>query len=60
VYIFYSNLLGISRAWVAKETIPVWFGAVWVHILMIAMLLILLNPHWLKQSFSQIKLKVAG
>jgi lipopolysaccharide export system permease protein len=60
VYILYSNLLGISRAWVAKETIPVWFGAVWVHILMIAMLLILLNPHWLKQSFSQIKLKVAG
>ncbi len=43
IYIIYSNLLGITRAWVSKGVIVPWLGAVWVHLLMILVVLILFN-----------------
>ena len=43
LYIVYSNLLGISRAWVAKGVISPWLGGLWVHLLMIVVLLLLFN-----------------
>lgn len=47
VYIIYSNLLGVSRAWVASDTIPAWFGAIWVHLLMLFLFYgLLLWPRW--------------
>jgi len=43
LYIIYSNLLGVTRAWVSKGVIAPWFGAVWVHLLMIIVLILILN-----------------
>lgn len=43
IYIIYSNLLGITRAWVSKGIVAPWFGAIWVHLLMILVLLIMFN-----------------
>ena len=43
IYIVYSNLLGLNRAWVAKGTLAPWFGGVSVHLLMIIILLALFN-----------------
>ncbi|PHS69182.1 MAG: LPS export ABC transporter permease LptF [Methylophaga sp.] len=45
VYIIYSNLLGVTRAWVSKGVIAPWLGAIWVHLLMILVLFLLLNRH---------------
>ncbi|MFW5451370.1 MAG: LPS export ABC transporter permease LptF [Methylophagaceae bacterium] len=52
-YIVYSNLLGITRAWVAKGAVSPWFGAIWVHALMIAILLVLVNQHKIRQFWWQ-------
>ena len=43
IYIIYSYLLGITRAWVSKGVIAPWLGAVWVHLLMIMVLLVMFN-----------------
>jgi lipopolysaccharide export system permease protein len=43
IYIIYSNLLGVSKAWISKGLIAPWFGAIWVHLLMILILLIMTN-----------------
>lgn len=43
VYIIYSNLLGVSRAWVEKGSIAPWLGGIWVHLLMLLVLFLLLN-----------------
>ncbi|MFW5426877.1 MAG: LPS export ABC transporter permease LptF [Methylophagaceae bacterium] len=43
IYIIYSNLLGITRAWVSKGVVSPWFGAVWVHILMLLILVLMFN-----------------
>ncbi|MDH5357063.1 MAG: LPS export ABC transporter permease LptF [Gammaproteobacteria bacterium] len=48
LYIIYSNLLGVTRAWVAKGVIAPWFGAIWVHVLMVVLLLVMLNRHKLR------------
>lgn len=53
VYIIYSNLLGVTRAWVSKGVVVPWFGAVWVHILMISILLLVLNRHKLRYHWLQ-------
>jgi lipopolysaccharide export system permease protein len=58
VYILYSNLLGVSRAWVAKSTIPIWFGAIWVHVLMLGILLLLLNYSAVRRYLSSLIQKV--
>ncbi len=55
IYIIYSNLLGVNRAWVAKGEIPLWLGGVWVHILMLIVLLLLLNRQTLRRYLSRFK-----
>jgi len=58
VYIIYSNLLGVTRAWVAKGEMAPWIGVVWVHMLMILLLLVMLNRqkihfYWLQFKRNQ-------
>jgi len=53
VYIIYSNLLGITRAWVTKGVVAPWFGAIWVHVLMISILVLFLNRHQLRYRWLQ-------
>jgi len=53
LYIIYSNLLGVTRAWVAKGVMATWFGAVWVHILMLIVLVMLFNRHKLRYLWMQ-------
>ena len=58
VYIIYSNLLGVSRAWVSNETLPAWFGGIWVHVLMLVALLLLLNRNLIRRYLSQYQSKL--
>ncbi|OUR70945.1 LPS export ABC transporter permease LptF [Methylophaga sp. 41_12_T18] len=53
VYIIYSNLLGVTRAWVTKGVVAPWFGAIWVHVLMVAILLVVINRHKLRYQWLQ-------
>ena len=53
VYIIYSNLLGVTRAWVTKGVVAPWFGAIWVHLLMISVLLLVINRHKLRYRWLQ-------
>lgn len=55
IYIIYSNLLGVNRAWVAKGDIPIWLGGIWVHVLMLIVLLLLLNRQTLRRFLSRHK-----
>ncbi|ODN67698.1 MULTISPECIES: LPS export ABC transporter permease LptF [Methylophaga] len=55
VYVIYSNLLGVTRAWVEKGDLAPWFGAIWVHLLMIGIMLILQNRLKLKRLWQQRK-----
>jgi len=50
IYIIYTNLLNVSRAWLNKEIVPVWVGMWWVHLLA-ASLALALVIHW-KSIFS--------
>lgn len=52
-YIVYSNLLGITRAWVSKGVLAPWLGAVWVHVLMLLVLFILFNRTTVQQWWLQ-------
>ena len=53
VYIIYSNLLGVTRAWVSKGVIAPLFGAIWVHALMIVVLLLIMNKHKIRYYWLQ-------
>jgi len=55
VYVIYSNLLGVTRAWVEKGDLVPWFGAIWVHLLMIGIMLTLQNRVKLKRLWQQRK-----
>lgn len=55
VYVIYSNLLGVTRAWVEKGDLAPWIGAIWVHLLMIGIMLTLQNRLKLKQFWQQRK-----
>jgi lipopolysaccharide export system permease protein len=55
VYVIYSNLLGVTRAWVEKGDLAPWIGAIWVHLLMIGIMLILQNRLKLKRFWQQRK-----
>ena len=57
LYIIYSNLLGVSRAWVAKGVLSPWLGGLWVHLLMIIVLLVLFHQQNLSHLWGQYKLK---
>ncbi len=56
VYIIYSNLLGVTRAWVSKGVIAPLLGAVWVHALMIIVLLLVMNKHKIRYYWLQYQL----
>lgn len=56
VYIIYSNLLGVTRAWVSKGVVAPWLGAVWVHILMIMVLVLMINRHKIRYLWLQYQL----
>jgi len=53
VYIIYSNLLGVTRAWVSKGVIAPWIGAIWVHFLVAILLMIMLNRHKIRYHWLQ-------
>ena len=53
LYIIYSNLLGVTRAWVSKGVIAPWFGALWVHVLMIIVLVLILNRDRIRHRWRQ-------
>ena len=53
VYIIYSNLLGVTRAWVSKGLIAPWLGAVWVHLLVVILLMLMLNRHKIRYHWLQ-------
>jgi lipopolysaccharide export system permease protein len=55
IYIIYSNLLGVSRAWVAKGDMPAWIGGIWVHLLMLILILALLNRQTIRRYFNRYK-----
>jgi len=57
VYIIYSNLLGVTRAWVSKEVIPPFVGAVWVHLLMFGLLMVFINRHKIRYHWQQYQAK---
>ena len=52
-YIVYSNLLGVTRAWIAKGVLPVWLGSILVHILMCVVLLLLFNKQKIQHAWRQ-------
>jgi lipopolysaccharide export system permease protein len=60
IYIIYSNLLGVNRAWVSKGDITPWLGAIWVHLLMVGVLLILLNRPKIRRFFSHYRQKAVA
>lgn len=43
LYLVYSNLLGVGKTWIVQETVPVWVGTWWVHLIAIAVTLYLLK-----------------
>jgi lipopolysaccharide export system permease protein len=45
IYIIYSNLLNVSRAWMSKGIISEWVGLWWVHVLFL-LLALSLYVHW--------------
>ncbi len=55
IYIIYSNLLGISRAWISAGTLPPLLGAVWVHLLMLGVFAALYYRQHLRRYWRQLK-----
>lgn len=45
LYLLYSNLLGMSKTWIANETIPLWLASWWVHAAAVVLLLGLLKHY---------------
>ena len=43
LYLIYSNLLGIGKAWISKGIVPYWIGTSWVHVLGAITLYVLLR-----------------
>lgn len=43
VYLVYSNILGMGKTWIARDTIPAMLGTAWVHLLALALLVYLLH-----------------
>ena len=41
LYLIYSNLLGVSKTWIAKGMVPYWIGSIWVHLLALIVLYLL-------------------
>jgi lipopolysaccharide export system permease protein len=45
IYIIYTNLLNVSRAWLNHESVSVWVGMWWVHLLGVVLALAMF-VHW--------------
>jgi lipopolysaccharide export system permease protein len=60
IYILYSNLLGVTRAWVTKGVLIPWIGAVWVHMLMIVLLVYLFNQQTIKAKWQVYQFSKGG
>lgn len=60
LYIVYSNLLGINRAWVAKAEISPWLGSVWVHLLMLLVLVLLMNRRKISHFLNRYQSRLRG
>lgn len=60
IYIIYTNLLGLGRAWVERAIVPDWLGLWWVHVLMLGWLLLLLAEREGKGLFAFRKRSGAG
>ena len=43
LYLIYSNLISVSYSWIAQQTVPVWVGTWWTHIIAIIVTLVLLK-----------------
>ncbi len=43
LYLIFSNLLGVGKAWISKGIVPYWIGTSWVHVLGVITLYILLR-----------------
>ena len=48
IYLVYSNLLGVSKKWVAAGSIPPWLASWWVHAIVV---LIILGLFWQRGYF---------
>ena len=57
VYIVYSNLLGVTRAWVEKGEIAPWLGLIWVHLLMLLIWWLLSNRQPLQRKWQHLRQK---
>ncbi len=55
IYIAYTNLLVLSRKWIATEQIPAWLGLWWVHILLFMLALFLLRHTNNVRFFKRVK-----
>ncbi len=45
VYIVYSNLIGLGRAWLERDAVPSWLGLWWIHLIFVAVLGLMLMQH---------------
>ena len=45
VFIFYFNLLSLSKSWTIQGVLPVWIGLWWVHLLFACSMLAMLKTH---------------
>ena len=52
-YIIYSNLLGVSRAWIMKGTLNPVLGSLWVHMVMLIILAAILNRNKIHRYWLQ-------
>ncbi len=57
IYIVYSNLLGVTRAWVEKGEIVPWLGLIWVHLLMLLIWWLLSNRQPLQRKWQNLRQK---
>lgn len=55
IYIIYSNLLGVTRVWVTKGYMAPWLGAIWVHLVIILLLVLILNRERIRFFWQQYK-----
>ena len=50
IYLVYSNLLGMGKAWISKDIVPYWIGTSWVHALGIITLYVLMRQSGLMRG----------
>jgi lipopolysaccharide export system permease protein len=51
IYVFYANMIFVSRNWLQAGTIPSWIGMWWIHVVMLTLALLLIN----KQTILKLK-----